>query len=206
MKGDREKCLDAGMNEYLSKPIQMQALKSMLLKVMGVDANTDESTPTAEALALSAKALSSADKMNLPNHLEKAQTNSAPAFQKSSSSDEFLSRKALFELEKMGFELLVSVVESFKEESPGILTDLHQVIEEKNYQQIYALSHKLKSTAKLVGAMDLAEACLQMETEARLRKEQSPLDFKESLEKTKNLFQQSVQALDQYIQSHKPAA
>jgi signal transduction histidine kinase/CheY-like chemotaxis protein len=206
MKGDREKCLDAGMNEYLSKPIQMQALKSMLLKVMGVDANTEESTPTAEALALSAKALSSADKLTLPENLSKKQTESSQTSEKTATKNEFLSKKALFELEKMGFELLISVVESFKEESPGILTELNQVIQDKNYQQIYALSHKLKSTAKLVGAMDLADICLQMETEARLRKEQSPLDFKESLEKTKTLFQQSVQALEQYIQSHKPAA
>jgi signal transduction histidine kinase/ActR/RegA family two-component response regulator len=32
MKNDREKCLDAGMNEYISKPINTQTLKSMLAK------------------------------------------------------------------------------------------------------------------------------------------------------------------------------
>ena len=31
MKGDKDKCLDAGMNEYLAKPINLEALKSTLM-------------------------------------------------------------------------------------------------------------------------------------------------------------------------------
>jgi signal transduction histidine kinase/ActR/RegA family two-component response regulator len=34
MKSEREKCLDSGMNEYLTKPINTDALKSMLVKVL----------------------------------------------------------------------------------------------------------------------------------------------------------------------------
>ena len=33
MKGDRERCLDAGMNEYLSKPVSSAKLKEVLDRV-----------------------------------------------------------------------------------------------------------------------------------------------------------------------------
>jgi CheY-like chemotaxis protein len=32
MNSEREKCIDAGINEYLTKPINTHALKSMLAK------------------------------------------------------------------------------------------------------------------------------------------------------------------------------
>ena len=46
MKGDREKCLEAGMNDYVSKPVEPQALADMLEKWLPKDkAVTQEQTP-----------------------------------------------------------------------------------------------------------------------------------------------------------------
>jgi CheY-like chemotaxis protein len=32
MAGDRERCLQAGMNDYISKPVEMKELENMIVK------------------------------------------------------------------------------------------------------------------------------------------------------------------------------
>jgi CheY-like chemotaxis protein len=40
MKGDRERCLEAGMNDYISKPISPQILSEMLEKWLPKEEDT----------------------------------------------------------------------------------------------------------------------------------------------------------------------
>ena len=37
MKGDKERCLDAGMDGYVSKPVKRQALFAEIERVLGAD-------------------------------------------------------------------------------------------------------------------------------------------------------------------------
>jgi CheY-like chemotaxis protein len=48
MKGDRELCLDAGMDAYLTKPLRAQELFDVLAQLLPLQ---DQSTPTPEAVA-----------------------------------------------------------------------------------------------------------------------------------------------------------
>jgi len=41
LEGDRERCLSAGMDDYLSKPLTRQSLHSMLCRWLGDPINTD---------------------------------------------------------------------------------------------------------------------------------------------------------------------
>ena len=42
MKGDKEKCLEAGMNDYISKPIDANELYKILAKWLTMDAGTEK--------------------------------------------------------------------------------------------------------------------------------------------------------------------
>jgi CheY-like chemotaxis protein/HPt (histidine-containing phosphotransfer) domain-containing protein len=50
LKGDRERCLDAGMDNYLAKPTQGSALLAMLQEVTGGGATPDADGPTVPAI------------------------------------------------------------------------------------------------------------------------------------------------------------
>jgi len=49
MKGDRERCLAAGMNEYISKPLDRQRLLSLLEEGVAVDSSSTAAAGTAAA-------------------------------------------------------------------------------------------------------------------------------------------------------------
>jgi PAS domain S-box-containing protein len=45
LKGDRDKCLDSGMNDYISKPVTTSALKEILEKLLGGESCSKASSP-----------------------------------------------------------------------------------------------------------------------------------------------------------------
>jgi len=55
MKGDREKCLNAGMDEYVAKPIRVQILREKLAKVLGVQQHDTQTEPDSPEEALEAQ-------------------------------------------------------------------------------------------------------------------------------------------------------
>ncbi len=41
MQGDREQCIEAGMNDYMSKPVKQQTMREMLARYCGLEATTE---------------------------------------------------------------------------------------------------------------------------------------------------------------------
>ncbi|MDJ0760500.1 MAG: response regulator [Woeseiaceae bacterium] len=51
LTGDRERCLEAGMNDYLSKPFTMPALRDIIARQLGMASNDDESADASDSAA-----------------------------------------------------------------------------------------------------------------------------------------------------------
>ncbi|RNC87463.1 MAG: Hpt domain-containing protein [Allomuricauda sp.] len=61
-------------------------------------------------------------------------------------------------------DFVLSVVSVFLEEVPTDLADLESAIAEKNYEQVYKLSHKIKPNVDLLGMEQTRATALELET------------------------------------------
>jgi len=140
MAQDREACLDAGMDDHLSKPFSMLTLQEMLDRWM--PHQTSKQTQAAElAAAATAKAAEVLDRQVL-DQLSKVRTNGKP-------------------------ELLARVINLYLQESPKLVQKLKQAARAGNGPEMASCAHSLKSSSANVGAKVLSRYCEEIETSAR---------------------------------------
>jgi signal transduction histidine kinase/DNA-binding response OmpR family regulator/HPt (histidine-containing phosphotransfer) domain-containing protein/PAS domain-containing protein len=147
MQGDRERCLAAGMNDYVSKPIRIEEL------VRALRSSPGENRQIAET--------QHADKPAVVKSLNPS-PNSAPEVVLDSGQLDNL-------LEMLGgdrdnFSLLIH---SFLEEAPRLLTEMSSAIRVNDHKAVRRTAHSLKSNGTDFGAMKFANLCREMEMKAQ---------------------------------------
>ena len=141
MKGDREQCLEAGMNDYVSKPIKPQALAEVLEKWLLRESDDYR----AESSSLSPNAV--------PTTTEGPEAQAIPAFDKN----------ALY-YRLMGDEELVGVIiEGFLEDMPLQIKELRDLVEDGKAVRAGEQAHKIKGAAATVGGEALRKVAFAME-------------------------------------------
>jgi two-component system sensor histidine kinase/response regulator len=138
MEGDRQRCLDAGMTDYVSKPIDPTALINVVSRLLNVDAASEVGP---EALP--------------PPPEEEAEV--SPVFDK----DGALRRMGGDE------ELLNDVIAIFKEDVVKRLESLSAAIDAGNIDDTQLHAHAIKGSAANVGAVQIQELSEILERDAR---------------------------------------
>jgi response regulator RpfG family c-di-GMP phosphodiesterase len=72
IQGDREKCLESGMNNYLAKPVRAQTLKALLESYLNKEDQTEIPNLASEAKLLVSRALEAAEKASGTETTEKS--------------------------------------------------------------------------------------------------------------------------------------
>jgi signal transduction histidine kinase/CheY-like chemotaxis protein/HPt (histidine-containing phosphotransfer) domain-containing protein len=179
MAGDREKCLGAGMDEYLSKPMNRGLLETTLRKWLPKQAQSRAvaatATTTAPSPARAAPVASPAGVHAVASAPLAPASGSGPAFGEGIATPSPLAARdgaALDQdivrdlLDVMGEEF-TELVGVYLEDTPKNLALLEAAAGRNDANGLIAPSHSLKSTSANLGAMTLAEIAKRIEHGAR---------------------------------------
>ncbi len=158
MQGDREKCLQAGMDDYLSKPIRPEELSKILAQWLPESNN-----------------LSSPD----PEHITASSSPPTP-----DSSLDVISHATLAELETLGGrDFLQTMIQKFIEDALECVTIIEQAVDNQNLPMIQEAAHGLKGISRNMGATALAQIALDLETICQGEQTTIPPGFRDSIHK-----------------------
>lgn len=139
MKGDREKCIDAGMDDYLAKPIQPSSLAEMIAKWLNRDRHTD-------------------DVAGVPSHARAHEGTREEAGEKDIFNGSDLIRRL------MGDEDLAKpVIAGFVDDIPKQIKLLKGYLLNGDAQAVQRQAHTIKGAAANVSCGNLMDAALEVE-------------------------------------------
>jgi len=139
MQGESERCLAAGMDDYLSKPTTTKELKTTLNKWIG---KVSGSTPEKKT-----RAKKQSTKKNLNKDRSKA------PIDERALKDEFGDDPELFK----------EILNDFIAPAHDDLREIVTAWKERSAEGVRQASHKMKSACRTIGAMALSEVCYALE-------------------------------------------
>lgn len=149
MAEDRQKCLDAGMDDYLSKPVDRKLLQQTMIAwiAKAQDSALQNPTPPAPLQPM----------IKPETRQSHGKAGDGPA----------LDPEVIEELQEMMGADTQTLIRIYLEDSPQLLSQLQDAYLRRDSMAAIAPAHTLKSSSANLGAMLLSKIALSIETEAR---------------------------------------
>ncbi|MEN7342601.1 MAG: response regulator [Pseudomonadota bacterium] len=169
LSGDRQKCMDAGMSDYLTKPFTKAQLEAMLGKWLGEDrVGTQDETHAVDASA-----------------------------EQSQSEIELVDETALAEIRQLDNDgetsIFDEIVLEYKVSSKDLMARIAQGVSGDDPDAVQRAAHALKSSSAALGLRHFSEQCARLENLGQQGDQRSISELWPSAE---DIYQRSVSALD----------
>jgi CheY-like chemotaxis protein len=151
MKGDRERCLAAGMDDYVTKPVEPQHLRAVVERWRSPAKRRHE--PLLEASAVEPQQAETAVAADANGALKPGATLAADIFDMA----------ALRARVEDDMDLLAEMVELCLSSSPLLITEIESAVASRDAAKISRGAHTLKGALKNMCATACAEAAFQLE-------------------------------------------
>ncbi len=179
MKGDREACIAAGMDDYLAKPISLDGLRSILSRWLPDDKqhevvrDLNEGSPVDEDVSDS-------------------KTGTAkPA----DVSDSVLDSQALGALMKLAGDRFASLIDSFERDINKNLLRLRDALKQSDVESVVLAAHAMKGAGMNMAAIQFSDYCKKLEMRAR---ESDISNARGQIKNIENEYQRAIKELRKF--------
>ncbi len=166
LRGDREKCLEAGMNDYVSKPLILHDLAAVLKKWLPSD--------------------------QMPSGRSRWENNRSKAEKTSFAVPQDWDRRGMMTRLAQDAELAQVVIQAFLDDIPKQIISLKDHLERGNYLRAEHQAHMIYGAARNVGGEAFAATALEIEKDAAAKNLEQAKHLMTELETRFQRLQQSI--------------